>query len=152
MRQTSKLILRPRAARELRSQRARTARLRGSGGAPHEHEDLRMQGSVVRALRGYADGAGRCSNRKALPDCVTSQPRQLTRDQGWRLWTNAQAAPTQSLGIFMRMSNSPQKPIFSPPLLPTAISAGVENLECAALPPLSSRRVGPNRAPLIGRP
>ena len=40
-------------------------------------------------------------------------------------------------------------PICGRPLLPTAKSAGVEILACAALPPaLSSRRLGPNRAPL----
>ena len=145
MRQTSKLILRPRGG-------ARAAISARENSAPHEHEDLRMQGSVVRALRGYADGAGRCSNRKALPDCVTSQPRQLTPDKAASFIETELTAPTQSLGIFMRITNGPRYPICGPPLLPTAISAGVENLECAALPPLSSRRVGPNRAPLIGRP
>jgi len=102
---------------------------------------------VVRALRGYADGSGRSSNRQARPACVTRHPRLLPADRSCRLWTRALAPPNQSRSILMRLSNSAQPGISCAPTLTTATSAGVGHLDPSDSPP-ASRRVGHSRAPL----
>ena len=135
-----------------RTRAAISARTNSAWCASHEHDDLWRRGSAMQAPRGYADGAGRCSNRKALPDCVTSQPRQLPPYKAEQQSRAEIDCSTRSLGIFMRMSYGAQYPICGARLLPTVRSAGVEMRKHAALPPLSSRRVRPNLAPLGGRP
>ena len=75
-------------------------------------------------------------------------PRQLPGDRSCRLWNRALAPPNQSRSILMRLSNRRRYGICRRPLLPTANSAGVCNLEPSGSPPPASRRVGCSRAPL----
>ena len=67
--------------------------------------DLRRRGSAVRGALGYANRHGRCSNRNALPICVTSHPRQSAAQSGWRPIKVESAASIQSLVIFIRLRN-----------------------------------------------
>ena len=59
----------------------------------------------MRGARGYANHHGACSNRNALPVCVTRHPRQSAAESRCRLWKVESAASFQSRGIFMRLRN-----------------------------------------------
>ena len=65
-------------------------------------DDLRRRGSAVRGAQGYANHRGACSNRNALPVCMTRHPRQFAANRGCRLVIVDSAASCQSRGIFMR--------------------------------------------------
>ena len=55
-------------------------------------DDLRRQGSAVRGAQGYANHHGACSNRDALPVCMTRHPRQFAADRCCRPWIVEPAA------------------------------------------------------------
>ena len=46
------------------------------------HDEVRRRGSALRGSRGYANHHWRCSNRKALPVCVTRHSRQFAANRG----------------------------------------------------------------------
>ena len=57
----------------------------------------------MRGALGYANRHGRCSNRNALPVCVTRHSRQSAANRGCHSITPESAASSQSRGIFMRL-------------------------------------------------
>ena len=82
--------------------------------------DLRGDESSVRGFRGYADADGACSNRNALPVCVTRHSRQFAANRGCRSITPESTATSQSRGTIMRLRNSAHPAISSAPTLTTA--------------------------------
>ena len=82
--------------------------------------DLRGDESSVRGFRGYADADGACSNRNALPVCVTRHSRQSAAKSGCHSIKVDSAASFESRGTTMRLRNSAHPAISSAPTLTTA--------------------------------
>ena len=95
-------------------------------------DDLRRQGSAVRGAQGYANHHGACSNRDALPVCMTRHPRQFAANSGCRLVRVDSAASFQSLSIIMRLRNSAHPTI-----------SGARHLTTATLEAVGRPTVGP---------
>ena len=76
--------------------------------------------SSVRGFRGYADADGACSNRNALPVCVTRHSRQSAAQSSCRTIKVESAASCQSRGIIMRLRSSRRPAICSRRALTTA--------------------------------
>ena len=76
-------------------------------------DDLRRHGRALRGAQGYANHHGACSNRDALPVCMTRHPRQFAANSGCRLVRVDSAASFQSRGIFMRLRISAHPAISS---------------------------------------
>ena len=112
--------------------------------------DLRGEESSVRGFRGYADADGACSNRNALPVCVTRHSRQLAAHRSCRLVTVESAATFQSRGTIMRFCISARPAISSAPTLTTSTSAGAATSSLGPPPPPASQRARRTRAPLVG--
>ena len=74
----------------------------------------------MRGALGYANRHGRCSNRNALPVCVTRHPRQSAAHRSCHIVIVESAASCQSRGTFMRLRNSAHPAISSAPTLTTA--------------------------------
>ena len=112
--------------------------------------DLRGGESSVRGFRGYADADGACSNRNALPVCVTRHSRQSAAQSSCRTIKVESAASCQSRGIIMRLRSSRRPAICSRRTLTTATSAGAATSSLWPPPPPASQRARRTRAPLVG--
>ena len=64
-------------------------------------DDLRRRGSAVRGALGYANRHGRCSNRNALPICVTSHSRQLAANRSCCIAIMESAASLHNRGVII---------------------------------------------------
>ena len=82
--------------------------------------DLRGGESSVRGFRGYADADGACSNRNALPVCVTRHSRQSAAQSSCRTIKVQSAASFESRGTTMRLRIRPHPAICRPRTLTTA--------------------------------
>ena len=112
--------------------------------------DLRGDESSVRGFRGYAEADGACSNRNALPVCVTRHARQSAAHQSCRTIIVESAATSQSRGTIMRLRNSAHPAISSARPLTTATSAGAATRSLWPPPPPALQRAWRTRAPLVG--
>ena len=111
-------------------------------------DDLRRRGSAVRGARGYANHRGACSNRNALPVCVTRHPRQFAANRGCRLVIVESAASCQSRGIFMRLRNCAHPAIScAPPVTTATLEARFAQRRRRRL----SRQTAPTPIPSHGR-
>ena len=84
--------------------------------------DLRRRGSAVRDAQGYANRHRACSNRNALPVCVTRLSRQSAAQSSCRTIKDKveSAASCQSRSIIMRLRSSRRPAICSRRALTTA--------------------------------
>ena len=112
--------------------------------------DLRGGESSVRGFRGYADADGACSNRNALPVCVTRHSRQSAAQSSCRTIKVESAASFESRGTTMRLRIRPHPAICRRRTLTTATSAGAATSSLGPPPPPASQRARRTRAPLVG--
>ena len=112
--------------------------------------DLRGDESSVRGFRGYAEADGACSNRNALPVCVTRHARQSAAHQSCRIIIVESAATSQSRGSIMRLRNSAHPAISSARPLIIATSAGAATTSLGPPAPPASQRARRDCAPLVG--
>ena len=104
----------------------------------------------MRGFRGYADADGACSNRNALPVCVTRHSRQSATQSSCRAIKVESAASFESRGTTMRLRIRPHPAIFRRRTLTTATSAGAATSSLWPPPPPASQRARRTRAPLVG--
>ena len=100
--------------------------------------DLRGGESSVRGFRGYADADGACSNRNALPVCVTRHSRQSAAQSSCSTIKDDSAASFESRGTTMRLRIRPHPAICRPRTLTTATSAGAATSSLGPPPPPAS--------------
>ena len=110
------------------------------------HDDLRRRGSALRGSRGYANHHGRCSNRKALPVCVTRHSRQFAANRGCRSITPESTASSQSRGFSLRLRIGARPAILSAPSLSKANLAEVGHLPAGKAIVTESSRDAPSFA------